>query len=164
MLVTILLVTAFIGAIVVGLNDWYSPILSALFFALGTILIGIPLAFLFNFLLSRPMDKHYMTERNNLAVLQDSVQTQGAFFLGSGVIGGTPKYTFYREDGTGKKLESVDASTVTVYEDTDKPYLIRQTDCKTSMTWLAYCFSDERVTEIHVPKNTIKQNYVLDAH
>jgi hypothetical protein len=158
-----LVILLIIGALLVGAWDWAERIViivvGVIFGFFGWFIVCIVLSFL----VALPMNKHFTTENRNLAVLQDGNQLQGSFFLGIGSIDGVPKYTFYAEHNGGKKLESIDADTVTVFEDTDAPYLVQQTGCKTSMEWLAHCYSDKRVTEIHVPKDTIKGNFVLDA-
>jgi hypothetical protein len=96
---------------------------------------------------------HFPTRHIGLAALQDGTTTQGTFYLGYGAVDGTPTYS----------LKNEDASHVVVYQDTDKPYLVQQTACRTSVEWLVHCSSDQRVTEIHVPAGTIKSNFVLDA-
>lgn len=108
--------------------------------------------------------------RLDLAALRDNVSSQGTFFLGTGSVQGTLSYIYYLKQGNAYQFESLDASDVTVYEDTSKPYIVVSDSCKYSWDWLVGCnsgmpnTSDSKhdVIEIHVPKGTIKTNYVLN--
>jgi len=165
MLFIVLAIAAIVIGLIVGIVlsfdsyadgiEWFFGLLMGIFAAI--FLFGIMLT------ISVFVPHHFTTEKKNLFVLQDGTQTGGSFFLGIGTIDGTPTYTYYVQEGKGAKLANTEADEVIVYQDTDKAYLVQQTDCKTNIEWLIKCATDERVTEIHVPKNTIKQNFVLDA-
>lgn len=99
-----------------------------------------------------------------LVALQDGSGSKGGtFFLGTGYVGSTMKYNFYKSDGAAKKLESIDSKDVRLFEDTNTPYVRQITGCNGPWEWLVPCFEIFRVVEIHVPKNTIKTDLVLDA-
>jgi hypothetical protein len=109
------------------------------------------------------LHQEYSYAKVQLASLQDGTPATGSFFLGSGYVDGDPTYFYYTKQGNAYLYNSTDASGVRVYEDTDKPYLMQQNDCKTDTEWLADCMSFGPVTEIHVPKGTVKSNFILDS-
>lgn len=106
----------------------------------------------------------FTTKRTQLAALGDSNQLQGRFFLGSGSIDSMPTYTFYEQlENGGNVLRNADADGVTVFQDSDRPYAVEEVECKTNYEWLAICIDDPQLIEFHVPLNSIKNNFVLDA-
>lgn len=109
------------------------------------------------------LPKDIVYQNYDLAALNDSSSVSGAMFLGSGVIDGTMKYSYYRADGAAKQLETVNASDIRVFEDTDKAYVRKSVNCTSSWEWLTSCVMSPEVVEIHVPKSTIRQGFVLDA-
>lgn len=108
---------------------------------------------------------HTTQYRNaEIVAIQDGSESRGAFFIGSGVIDGKQVYSFYEKSGDGFLLESVEARDVTVYQSSDKPYVVKESGCDGGWQWVTPCLFDKRaVTEIHVPAGTIKENFVLDA-
>jgi hypothetical protein len=126
---------------------------------LVVLIVGIPLISV----LSMVVPHTFTYERRSIVALQDGSQVEGTFFLGSGVVNDGAAYFYYTKDGNSYRYETADASTVRVFQGTDRPYLVQQTGCKSSVEWLVSCISDNRVTEIHVPTGTIKTNLVLDA-
>lgn len=143
--------------------DWSERVAIILLGGSLGIILWVFASMILSFLVNLPLHKTYSTERKDLTILQDGTQTTGSFFLGIGSFDGEQKYSYYVSQNGGSKLEQTKADTVTVYQDSEEAYLLQQTYCKTSADWLTFCVSDGRVTEIHVPKNTIKQNFVLDA-
>lgn len=123
---------------------------------IAVLLIGLPLAF------NLPKTIEY--ENVELVTLQDGSSQRGSFFLGSGFIDGVQKYTYYSKSGDAFQLRSVDAEDVLVFQDTKNPYVRHEKSCTSPRDWLIECAIDtDRVTEIHVPKNSIKADFVLDA-
>lgn len=99
----------------------------------------------------------------DIIALQDGNSVNGKFFLGSGYLNGEPTYTFYTSENGGAKLSNQPAENVIVYQDTNKPYAVRETECVSDFKWLVDCPSSDDIVELHIPKGTIKSNYVLDA-
>lgn len=103
-------------------------------------------------------------ENVEVVALQDGATTQGSFFIGTGFVDGKQVYSFYERSGEGVKLEQVDAKDVVVYQSASKPHIVRESGCEGGWQWIAPCVYDRnKVTEIHVPAGTIKENFVLDA-
>lgn len=99
-----------------------------------------------------------------IVALQDNLSTQGSFFLGTGTIDSTPSYAFYINEGGAKRFISVGAGDVTVFDNSDRPYVTQRHSCELTVRWLGPCFTDGRkYTEIHVPAGTIRTDLVLDA-
>ena len=99
-----------------------------------------------------------------IVALQDNLGVQGSFFLGTGTIDSTPSYAFYINEGAAKRFISVGADDVTVFDNSDRPYVTQRHSCELTVRWLSPCFSDGRkYTEIHVPAGTIRTDLVLDA-
>lgn len=118
-----------------------------------------------NVLVGLLMPGHTTYETKELASLQDSLQTEGSFFLGIGSADGRPKYAYYVDHGDYSTFETTNARDVKIYTDTQEPYALERTGCESKYKWLAYCYSaiQSTVQEIHVPEGTIKRNYNLDA-
>jgi len=110
-----------------------------------------------------------ITDTYKIVNLQDNSATQGQFFLGSGYIDGTIKYAFYykTDNEEGYKLKVINSSNVIIkYSDTVKCLRHRQVKEDSFINWFAFDdLSDElyMTFEIYIPKNSIKQNFVLDA-
>jgi hypothetical protein len=113
-------------------------------------------------------------DKGRIVALSASVTTEGSFFLGSGQIEGRPCYFFYFEtpDG-GKKLDKLDASQVTLYEEDRKDAYFAKAINKRDWSghgWVYDFFvppilrSQEWGNEyaIHVPKGSIKEEIRLD--
>ena len=118
------------------------------------------LIFIFGY--SLPKTNHY--ERVDIVSLQDGSSIEGGFFLGTGYIDGSMKYSFYEKSGEGFKLTQVDSKDTIVYQSKEKPYAMRESGCDGNWQWIAPCLYDsDIVTEIHVPAGSIKENFVLDT-
>lgn len=151
--------------------DWGEKIGCGFMAALFGGLIIIVVWALLEIFLGSVLPHTLVYEQKPLEALQDGNQSGGSFFLGIGTLEGKPTYTYYVASNGGYRLQNVGAAKIDVFQDTDKPYLKIATDCKSKWQWLALCnsgsdnTSDDKydVVEIHVPKATIKQNYVLDA-
>lgn len=122
------------------------------------------LAFIVLFLASVFVPCQATYKKQSLTSLQDSVETEGSFFIGTGNIDGKPTYAYYVDHGNYSTFETVKARDVKVFTDASYPYVKLKTGCVSKYPWLAYCFTDTTsVEEIHVPEGTIKSNYNLDA-
>lgn len=168
MLLTIIAIVCWVLCIIAfTAEDGIAGFLGALVLGGGFILV---IWALLTLLLGSLLPHTNIYENKSLVALQDGTQTVGSFFLGYGHIDGVPKYTYYVQNGGGYRLQNADAEKIDVYQDTDKPYIKVSTSCYGRWTWLVICNSgmsntsgDDAVSEIHVPKNTIKQDFVLDA-
>lgn len=166
MLFVVLAIGAVLGGLGIGISaaidePWarYENIFLGCFIAL----CGGVLVLFLGGLVSFFVPHTFTYEERPLSALQDGSTTEGSFFLGTGVIDEEQVYTYYMQEGKGFKLDNSPADQVTVFQDTEKPYALKQKDCKSKAEWLVFCVTDNRVTEIHVPKGTIKNNFVLDA-
>ena len=102
--------------------------------------------------------------------LHDFNTVEGRFFLGSGTIGGVSKYTMYVDanDEGGLKQLQIRADRVTIYRDGgDSPYVVTIQRCKINKktgevvgTISVYGYPKY---DLHVPSNTIVEEYVLDG-
>lgn len=111
---------------------------------------------------------HLKTEVTTYEIvsLQDNQSVQGQFFLGSGVVDGTMKYSFYYEYGNGYKLAQLNPNNTTIIYDKNEPKCIEYKQVKND-DFINYfsCSMHEgdKEYEIYVPKGTIKNNFNLDA-
>lgn len=110
-------------------------------------------------------DTEYKYYEYDLMTLTDNQSVSGSFFLGSGAINGINSYSYYLQNPDGsKQLGYQDASQVKVFDNSDRAYLVYAYDCELGVgSWLANCWAENKVTEIHVPKGTIANTLVLDA-
>lgn len=107
------------------------------------------------------------TCKNTLKIvnLQDGNSLNGRFYLGSGYVGSSMKYSFYYEQSDGNyKLMQIDADLTTI-KISDTPQI----------TSYVKCYTDSRINDwvikinyhtyyiIEVPKGSIKENFNLDA-
>lgn len=98
--------------------------------------------------------------------LQDGSGLGGSFFLGSGVVDSNMQFSFYKiNDDGSKELVTLKAKDVKVFDNSDKPYIVVVDGCNWGGSWFmpAICIQHREIREIHVPKNTIKDGFVLDA-
>lgn len=165
--------TVLITCIVVGILAWlfclidaYEPAVNC---TVGVVILAACVwgswAFLTEML--SPASGYTIATRNSpLVTLTDERSvTGGTFFLGSGVIGTDPSYTFYTEDGGYRTMHQENARTVKVYEDTDAPYAVWTDGCVPHHPALVWCFNrgsdTNRLVEIHVPAHSIKTAIVM---
>lgn len=114
--------------------------------------------------LSYALPKTIRYEEKEILNIKDNLQTSGAFFLGSVVIDGIAKYSYYTKENGGFKLNYVDADDVLIKYG-EKAYAKSESGCDGSFQWIAVCAYDSTTpVEIQVPDGTIKQNFVLDAN
>jgi hypothetical protein len=112
----------------------------------------------------------------NLAALNDSKNTRGSFFLGSGTIDSVPSFMFYAEDGDGYVLRSWDASSSRVVETDGKPHVVYHCDDYGTVPrpfrypvkmilddgW-GWVDCRHASLTFYVPAGSVKQSYTLDA-
>lgn len=158
-LMTIVFLVCIASGICIGARDWYMPVALAIMLGIAGGLLGI-IAYI---LVSVAVNHTPIYENHELLNLQDGTETQGSFFLGIGYIDGVQLYSYYQNKGDWFEWKSTKAKGVKVFQDSDRPYVVQESDCISHARWLVDCVTDGRVTEIHVPPHTIKTNFVLDA-
>jgi hypothetical protein len=158
-LMTVVVLLIVIGGVLLGSQDWVMPIFTAIIMGI----LGLMLGVLLYMLVGAVIDHTFTYEEANLKNIEDGSAIQGNFFLGTGYVDGVQKYSFYEDHGDWSELNSINAEGVKIYENSETPYIVRQKECISSKEWLVSCITDHRITEIHVPPDTIKTNFVLDA-
>lgn len=106
------------------------------------------------------------TTRSNLANLQDGSSTSGGFFLGTGHIDEKQVFTYYKETDNGKfQLRNLENDTdVFVVQDTKGEAYVETTQTDVNPAWSLWGVGGYiEKTEFHVPKGSIKTDFVLDA-
>lgn len=119
------------------------------------------------------------TTRTDIVAIKDNTITEshisGGIFVVSGYISEEPVYFFYKRSGSGFIQDYVKARGITIYEDTEPGigYIlttkvvtrVEPTWKKKHLHWLVFTDEQSRATtaEIHVPKGTVIQEFVLDA-
>lgn len=151
------LTTIFIGA----------PVLGVL---IGTILFA-PIS---TYKLNRFGREQVILSEHNLVALHQDTQIEGDysnfFFVGSGYIGETEYYCFYKQFSNGDiKFEKVRATEVFLNQSEQKPKVIRYgTKIKKEFNkskWMTQQDKDEVIyqkTVLYIPKGTIKNNYKIN--
>jgi len=105
------------------------------------------------------------TSHWDIAVIADNSAINGQFSLFGGVVNTTPVFYYYREDGSARYLNWVEASESTVYEDSSNSYFTctyKVLDNK----WLVGPFKQTSQChdyKFHVPAGSITTKSVLDA-
>lgn len=101
------------------------------------------------------------SRKTPIAALGDGSSISGRFYLGSGTIDEKMVFNYYADNGGSYSLMQAGAEISSIVED-DGKYV--ETSVKvTPSRW--YTFGMETVTHVtfHVPKNSVKNNYILDA-
>jgi len=164
MLVTIIFIIIFIISAIRICTEWYNDTFEKIAGVIGSIFICSLFWILSFLILAFTLPRTITYTNHSIININDNSSVSGAFFLGSGTVDGKMAYSFYQKDGNGAKLEQVNARDVIVYQDTEKPYIIRETGCTGDWQWIAECGYDSTVLkEIHVLKGSIKNNFDLDA-
>ena len=131
------------------------------FFTLLAVCLGIGLGYLIGFLFPRKRVHLWDTE---LVSLRNSDGPHGRFFLGTGSIGSTEYYFYYKKVGEGFQPGKIEVDdNVTVFEDKRDGGLLRiyETRFASSLLWILGLMSSERSFEIIIPNGSLKQNFVL---
>ena len=128
--------------------------------------------FLFGLIIVEVFNLQYETGRQNskteIYSLKSGIQIKGEFFMFGGIINGTEYYYMYQSNDKGGFTRlNLPVSNCEIYQDEDnKPYIFQQKVEYTVSKWIAIWpeFKDykDSTIEIHVPKNTIIQQYKLD--
>jgi hypothetical protein len=101
--------------------------------------------------------------------INDNIELNGRFTLGTGRIEGIDYYYFYKNTKNGYKVSKIEATSVYIQEtDKRKPQLTYKYHKYIYPDWYKKYFilnpnpHDQEIITIYVPKNTIKQRYTLD--
>lgn len=132
-----------------------------LLFALVATLIGTGLGFLIGLLFPKKRVHLWDTE---LVSLRDSDGLHGSFFLGTGSIGSTEYYFYYKKVGEGFKPGKIEVdNNVTVFEKKRNDGLLKvyETRLANGLLWIFGLTSSERSFEIMIPEGSLKQNFVI---
>jgi len=97
--------------------------------------------------------------------LADNTQISGSFFLGSGQVGETWKYTYYIKKNGAYYIKNIDADGIPIIPITSGKPRIEWTITKDigDYNWTIRFLPTSSKPRIYVPKGSIKQNYNLDA-
>lgn len=101
-----------------------------------------------------------------LTTLCDNTSINGAFFLGSGVIDGTMKYSMYLENADGTyQLFMTDYNLTKIKYSNDRPKIVTKTEQPTKCFYNYFAIDLDYTTTyiIYVPNGSIKSNFELDA-
>lgn len=160
---------ASLACIIAGIKEAGSDPESGLLLACG----GVPLSALLCLLLCGGLTAicNVATDHRDeyttlgLEAIRDGSSINGEFVLGTGILTSDATYTFYANNHGAIHLEKVDASEITLYEDSGKPYVIEYTGCQLEPSWLASCLDDgPRYVEIHVPPGSVKNQINLNLN
>lgn len=139
------------------------PGLSA-YFVTG--LIGIVFGLIVSLVLGALVPEQFVyRSTTKLASLRSNDGVRGSFWLGSGHIGTTPYYFFYKEAGGGYQpgQVAVENYNVTVIEEgrTDGELRTYVTECSRSMRWFVICGEPRVRYEFHVPEGSLKRGFAV---
>jgi hypothetical protein len=101
-----------------------------------------------------------------IETLQDNSVTKGRFFIGSGRVDGSFKYTFYYFFQGGYKLKELDHDRVIIKYNKTNPKVVEYDRHLTDDLVNDFVMSHDNETKsyvIYVPKGTIRQDYNLDS-
>lgn len=170
--VYIVLYIVIAAVICASLAEWSEG--AALFMAVVIVILSVPVLTWAYVKIERPGE--WQSERQTVLALNDgrvsSAEGQSAFFVSSYRQGEDFKYTFYAEDDKGRiKLYDEDTFYWSIFEDVkpgEQPYIKTNFICvRDSDIWtLTSCEgsgSERQLQELHVPPNTIRQDFLLDA-
>ena len=162
-----LLITMVLGLIIsiyaTYKNGWRNNFLDYLGSGIFGILFGIVTG-IFIALLIPSETEMKLNETLELQSFKDGSSINGSFFLGTGSIDGTMKYTFYYKTEGGFKMKQLNYDNVIVKYSDEAPkveeYKSRQTNA--SINKYSFDLKDKEYI-VYVPEGTVKNNYVLDA-
>jgi len=101
-------------------------------------------------------------KRSELVALQDNINSEGSFFLGSGSVEGELKYYFYERKGEGFVANSIHSDGVILLESDEAAYEQWLKKDDKWWYWIFVLSGSEQKTIIKIPKGTILNNYNLD--
>jgi len=141
-------------------NYWIDYFASSLLGSFIGFCFGTIIAFIL------PMDTYNKEYSYNIESLQDNNSVEGNFFLGCGQIDGKMKYVFYYEENGLYKMMQLDYEKVQIKYTDGKPK-VNVTQNYPTEVYINYFALDTDIFDktyvIEVPKNTIKNNFNLDA-
>ena len=108
--------------------------------------------------------EYKMTNDKPIIALQDNIETNGRFFLGSGTVDENSVYYYMTEDEFGYKMDTVDTDSAYIQYSKDKPHIETYTPYFTNdfvEFFTGGCLYGSR-TIIYVPKGSIVENYNVD--
>lgn len=108
--------------------------------------------------------KHSYSYSYDLEALQDGTSTRGMFFLGSGIIDQTPKYTYYVARDGGYFLESWPAQGTKITYGPGNPQVTYHVRKNTPGLWTTYSKTTIDSVEFQIPSGSIYKDYTLDAN
>jgi hypothetical protein len=157
----IVLIAAIIGAILF----WYDDEAFLGFIAGG--FVGILIILIVGgCIYSGAKQVEIQTASQPLYSLNNGSGTSGSFFLGSGVVDKTEKYTYLVKTDRGMQIQTVDVDNAYVQEDNSQnPKMITYTSDYANPTlryWFPDIGSDESYTFV-IPKGSIKYQYNIDT-
>lgn len=125
-----------------------------------TTILAVMVAFLL------PYKTHEIKSSYQLESLEDGNYTNGAFFLGCGMVNETMRYTFFYNDNGYYKMQQIGINNTKI-KYSDKPRLIVFTTLVNYDDWynrfvFGFGYASQRYV-LCVPKGTIKNNYNLDT-
>lgn len=154
------------------LSEWNDSVAAALLIILAV--LGFPFSGLIYTSLER--EGEWKSEQQTVLALNDArvsvAEGQSAFFVSSYRQGEDFKYSFYAKDDKGRiKLYDEETRYWSIFEDVapgQEPYIRTNFICvRDSSFWtLTSCEgsgSERTLQELHVPPNTIRQDFLLDA-
>ena len=122
-----------------------------------------------NILLEQMLNRQLknIDDKFTIVCLQDNSSVSGKFFLGSGNVNGSMKYTFYYNYNNGYKLCQLNTDKTTINYSDSAAIMVQHTNTmvnpkKAFVNYFAIDLEDYTY-DIYVPKGTIKTNYNLDA-
>lgn len=96
--------------------------------------------------------------------LKDNSSIKGSLFIGCGNINGTMCYSMYIKDHNRVYLKQIDCNDASIQfiKDGEKPEIIERAEIALNRKW--FFFFDHAIEcIIRIPKNSIKQEILLDA-
>lgn len=155
--------------ILVFWGEWFGMFWSSFVVSCFILIPGVVIGLIFSW---QPDPQPHPTTQ--LVNLQDSSGVYGRFFLGSGTIREYPAYYYYKEIAPGQYTynnlvqEPGTAQIVVFTDEENNPYLKTLQECykqTDSFWWVSVngSFCNIIQQEFHVPKDSIIQNFKLDA-
>lgn len=108
--------------------------------------------------------EYKMTNDKPIIALQDNIETNGSFFLGSGTVDENPVYYYMAEDEFGYKMDTIDVDSTYIKYSKDKTHIETYTPYFTNGVvefFTGGCLGSSR-TVIYIPKGSIVENYNID--
>lgn len=168
-----------IAALVVGTlsaiseSQYYNSRPSEAFFWGGLVAAGV--AFFVAWMIGTSITPSHYEARPKIALqnIADNTHTEGAFFLGSGVIDGSPYYSWYEQTAANdfvRKDAPADESTIHYVTDGARPYYVRSVAVYDKRPFVHAWYlghesgetGDEKY-DFYVPRGTITSEFKLDA-